>query len=310
LLNPPQTLKENHLPPQAYKELELADKETFGRHLAAGPPCISEMTFSNLFMWRHHYRPQWREQNGCLLVKVSPEGDAPFGLPPAGAGNQVAAAEALCRDLASEGVEPSLQRVGEKLARELEAGGRFSVEMDRANSDYVYLTRELAELSGRRFHRKKNQFNKFAKQYDFTYRPLEAEIIDQVLDMQEAWCRLRECRQNPGLAREDRAIYEALTHYASLDYTGGVILIEGKVEAFSLGEPLNPETAVVHIEKGNPAFDGIYAAINKLFAASAWAGMKYINREQDLGLSGLRKAKESYQPDHMVNKYVVTPNFL
>ena len=307
---PPQMLKESDLAPQAYQELQLEDKAVFNRHLHAGPPCISEMTFSNLFMWRHHYMPRWREGQGCLLVVVSPEGGEPFGLPPAGEGDLLAAAEELCHDLADMGARPSLQRVGERLALALAEEGRFNIELDQANSDYIYLASELANLPGRRFHRKKNHFNKFVKNHDFTYRPLEAELIAQVLDMQEAWCQLRECSADPGLASEDRAVVEALSNYDALDYSGGVIVIQGKVEAFSLGEPLNPDTAVVHIEKANPEFDGIYAAINKLFVEHAWGEMKYINREQDLGLSGLRKAKESYQPNHMVNKYVVTPNFL
>ncbi len=293
-----------------YQELELAHKAAFNRHLHAGPPCISEMTFSNLFMWRHHYQPRWREEQGCLLVMVSPEGGPAFGLPPAGEGDLLAAAEALCRDLAGQGHEPVLRRVGQRLALALAEEERFGMELDRANSDYVYLAKDLAELPGRRFHRKKNHFNKFVKSYEFEYQPLEAELIARVLDMQEHWCQLRECAESAELASEDRAVVQALTHYEHLDYSGGVILIDNQVQAFSLGEPLNPETAVVHIEKANPDFDGIYAAINKLFVQNAWAHMKYINREQDLGLSGLRQAKESYQPNHMINKYVVTPNFL
>jgi len=295
---------------EGYKHLELSDKEVFTRHLRAGPPAISELTFSNLFMWRHHYQPHWREDGDCLLVAACLEGDEPFGLPPAGSGDQVRAAETLCRDMAKAGYLHDLQRVGEDLALELEATGRFSIALDRGNSDYVYLASELAELPGRRFHRKKNHFNKFVKNFSFEYRPLGAEMIRLVLDMQENWCQLRDCDQDPGLASEDRAIWEALTNYEHLDYSGGVILIDGRVEAFSLGEPLSPDTAVIHIEKGNPDFDGIYAAINKLFVAGAWSEMTYINREQDLGLSGLRKAKESYLPHHLVNKYVVTPNFL
>ncbi|MBU4563763.1 MAG: DUF2156 domain-containing protein [Desulfarculus sp.] len=295
---------------EGYKHLELADKEVFTRHLKAGPPAISELTFSNLFMWRHHYQPHWREDGDCLLVAACLEGDEPFGLPPAGSGDRVRAAETLCRDMAKAGYLHDLQRVGEDLALELEATGRFSIALDRGNSDYVYLASELAELPGRRFHRKKNHFNKFVKNFSFEYRPLGAEMIRLVLDMQENWCQLRDCDQDPGLASEDRAIWEALTNYEHLDYSGGVILINGRVEAFSLGEPLSPDTAVIHIEKGNPDFDGIYAAINKLFVEGAWSGMTYINREQDLGLSGLRKAKESYLPHHLVNKYVVTPNFL
>jgi len=292
-----------------YKELELEDREAVNAFLRADPPRTSELTFTNLFMWRHHYRPQWRAEAGCLLLALAPNGQEPFGLPPTGAGDKLAAARALCADLSQAGARPSLQRVGQDLAQALAAAGGFRAQEDRDQSDYVYLAADLAALPGRRYHRKKNHYNKFAKNYQFEYRALEPPLVGRVLEMQESWCALRECHLDASLASEARAVYEALSHFGELDYRGGVILIEGRVQAFSLGEPLNPDTAVIHIEKGNPAFEGIYAAINLLFVERAWSAMTYINREQDLGLEGLRKAKESYLPQHMVPKYVVTPEF-
>ncbi|MEW5913354.1 MAG: phosphatidylglycerol lysyltransferase domain-containing protein [Thermodesulfobacteriota bacterium] len=292
-----------------YKDLELNDHQAVGAFLQADPPRTSELTFTNLFMWRHHYRPQWRAEAGCLLMVLAPQGQAPFGLPPIGPGDKISAARALCADLQRGGVRPSLQRVGAELAADLAAAG-FKAQEDRDQSDYVYLAADLATLPGRRYHRKKNHYNKFAKNYRFEYRPLEPGLVGRVLEMQESWCALRECHLDQSLASEDRAVYEALSHFGELDYSGGVILIADKVEAFSLGEPLNPDTAVIHIEKGNPAFDGIYAAINLLFVAEAWSEMTYINREQDLGVEGLRQAKESYLPARMVAKYVVTPEFI
>ena len=107
------------------------------------------------------------------------------------------------------------------------------------------------------------------------------------------------------LLGEERAIYEALKNMGNLNFKGGVILINGKVEAFALGEQLNPHTAVIHIEKANPAFDGLYQLINQEFCMHEWKNLPYINREQDLGEEGLRKAKLSYHPHHLVNKYTV-----
>jgi hypothetical protein len=149
--------------------------------------------------------------------------------------------------------------------------------------------------------------------YLVEYLPFEADpvaamnLVRAVLEMQEAWCTLRDCAEDPGLGAEDRAIHEALCHFGRLDYRGGAILIEGKVEAFSLGEPLNPDTVVIHIEKANPEIPGLYAAINQRFVQHAWADYRWINREQDLGLPGLRQAKESYNPDHLEDKYELTP---
>jgi hypothetical protein len=123
--------------------------------------------------------------------------------------------------------------------------------------------------------------------------------------MQEDWCRIKDCAEDPGLLSEDYAIYKALTHFEELGYKGGAIQIDSRIQAFSLGEPLNPNTAVIHVEKANPYIKGLYSAINQLFCSNAWSGMEYINREQDLGIEGLRKAKESYHPHHMVNKYTI-----
>jgi hypothetical protein len=106
---------------------------------------------------------------------------------------------------------------------------------------------------------------------------------------------------------KEYAVHEALISFEELDYRGGTIIIDSRVEAFSLGEPLNRETAVIHVEKANPDIQGLYAAINQLSCLHAWADMKYINREQDMGIEGLRKAKEPYHPHQMVNKYTLIP---
>jgi hypothetical protein len=108
------------------------------------------------------------------------------------------------------------------------------------------------------------------------------------------------------LAHEFHAIKEALEHFENLRVSGGAILIDGALQAFTLGEPLNSETVVIHIEKANPAFDGLYTMINQLFLENHWSQFEYVNREQDLGEEGLRKAKESYFPHHRVNKYTLT----
>jgi uncharacterized protein len=113
--------------------------------------------------------------------------------------------------------------------------------------------------------------------------------------------------EHPALLSEDYAVREALTRFGELDFQGAAIVMAGKVEAFSIGEALNEDTAVIHLEKANPDIPGLYAAINQLFCRHAWSHMKYVNREQDLGVEGLRKAKESYHPHHRVRKYNLIP---
>ena len=134
---------------------------------------------------------------------------------------------------------------------------------------------------------------------------MTSDIIEQCLDLQTEWCDVRQCKLNAGLASEDEAIKEVLNLMDRLPIFGGTILIDGKIEAFTLAEKLNNEIAVIHFEKANPKFDGLYQLINQWFCQNELGEYKYVNREQDLGIDGLRKAKQSYHPHHMVNKYVV-----
>ncbi|MCJ7595267.1 MAG: phosphatidylglycerol lysyltransferase domain-containing protein, partial [Desulfobacterales bacterium] len=226
---------------------------------------------------------------------------------PVGPGDKRRALETLCRELGNLTPEVRICRVGEASVTHDVDADRYTCLPDRDNSDYVYLSKDLVNLSGRKYHRKRNHRNQFLKNCEFEYRSLDTELVECVLEMQAAWCRMRECVENPDLLAEDYAIYEALTRFEDLDYQGGAILINTSVEAFSLGERLNPDTAVIHIEKANPEIPGLYAAINQRFCQEAWSDVEYINREQDLGLEGLRAAKESYYPCHMVNKYTVMP---
>jgi hypothetical protein len=176
---------------------------------------------------------------------------------------------------------------------------------DQDNSDYIYRAQDLIQLSGRKYHRKKNHLNKFLKNVRFEYRDLDIELVECFIDMQESWCRLKDCIDKPELLSEDYAVHVALKYFEELEYKGGAIQIDSRIEAFALGEGLNPDTAVIHIEKANPDIPGLYTAINQLFCEHAWHDMEYINREQDLGVEGLRSAKESYYPHHMVNKYSI-----
>jgi hypothetical protein len=290
-----------------FKPIDIADKETFTTFLAADPPETSELTFTNLFMWRHRYRPCWRIWEDCLLVVLDPCEETCFGLPPVGPGDKGQALDFLVDHLSAFVDQPLVKRVGKQFVERHVDSSQYLATPDPDNSDYVYLAEDLITLKGNRFHRKKNHLNKFLKSYDFTYRPLDAEIVALSLELQENWCEVRDCGENPSLLAEDMAVYEALKHYDALGFKGGAILIESRVEAFSLGEMLNPDTAVIHIEKANPDIPGLYAAINQTFCENAFAKATYVNREQDLGLEGLRKAKQSYNPHHMVEKYILAP---
>lgn len=293
-----------------FKPVEIKDKEIFDRYLREDSPETSELTFTNLFIWSHRYNPVWTQWKDCLLVIYHPENSQPFALPPVGTGDKKTALNVLSEQLRKITHDVSICRADGSFVNRYVDKKLFEIIPDRNNSDYVYSVSDLINLSGRKYHRKKNHLNKFLKGYSHEYVEMDIELVEEFISMQEKWCSIRECVKEPELLSEDYAIRTALLNFEELDYRGGAIKIDSRIEAFSLGEPLNSDTAVIHIEKANPDIDGLYAAINQSFCANEWSQFTYINREQDLGIEGLRRAKESYNPHHMVDKFTIIPKNL
>ena len=289
-----------------FKDLSLEEKPLFDTVFNLFPPVISEFTFTNLFIWRHAYQLKISRLKN-LLCLLSDRGENSFFFPPIGEGDMVECYRILLQYLEGKGALSKIARVPEALVAKMDwkAEG-FVAELDRAQSDYIYLTEDLIKLEGRKYHRKRNHIKQFKEKNSYQYIPLTSEWISECLRLETEWCDLRHCEAIPGLLNESIAIKEAFTHFEELGLKGGAILINGKVEAFTLGDPLNPETVVIHIEKANPAYEGLYSLINQAFLENQWSGYTYVNREQDLGEEGLRKAKESYFPHHMINKYTIT----
>ena len=289
----------------SFEPLSLAHQGLVDDFFRRFPPQISEFTFTNLFIWRHYYQFQVSVVHDFLTLLGQPPGSAPFLFPPTGQGDIKAWTQTGCETLKADGYRPRISRVPGPVAGELASLPGAELVLDRDNSDYVYLTKNLVHLSGNRYHSQKNHVNRLKKNNDWEYFPLTPELVNECLNLQEVWCRLRQCEESPSLLNEEQAIVEAFKHIDFLPYRGGVIRMRGKVEAFSLGEILNPETVVIHIEKANPEIPGLYALINQQFLEKEWSTIRYVNREQDLGEPGLRKAKESYHPDHLLEKFIL-----
>jgi hypothetical protein len=182
----------------------------------------------------------------------------------------------------------------------------FTVEPLHDHFDYVYRREDLVRLTGGKYRSKRNHINQLLRFYKAVYEPLQEKHISDCLTLQEKWCQMNRCEDDLDLLGEDEAIQEILTHYNTLQVQGAVIIIEGRVGAFTIGEQLNSDTAVIHIEKADPEIPGLYSFINQQFCENRWGDVLYINREQDLGIPGLREAKLSYYPDHLVEKYRIT----
>ncbi len=195
----------------------------------------------------------------------------------------------------------------EFIKKYIEGDPKYKYELSQDDSDYVYSTAELISLSGRKFHDKKNLLNRFLKRYDPEYRRLTPELVPQAKDLVDRWCR-EKCSVNiPSTFGEAEATQHALDHLKDLSTIGGVVLINGVVEALSLGELLNEEMVVVHVEKANQEYSGLYQYISSEFLKQEFPDIEFVNREQDLGEPNLKKSKQSYNPIRMVEKFKVWP---
>jgi hypothetical protein len=279
------------------KPLELSDRPKVMDYLRRYPPLISEHTFTNLYVWRYHGPVRLVELGGALVFLELRAGERMAIGPPVGPMEP----QKLLDVLHEVGVR-SCQRLPEQAA-ELWRQAGLRVMLDRDNSDYVHLRRDLAELKGRRYHRQKNLVNRCLAAYECSYVPITEDCLDELAEMVDRWFAERELADAQGLAHEYWAVREALDHFSEFGLCGCAVRIRKRMQAFTIGERLNENTAVVHFEKAMPGYDGLYQLINKWFCERSLTEFEFVNREQDLGILGLRKAKESYSPHHMLDKY-------
>jgi hypothetical protein len=288
-----------------FKPIQLEDREVMGEIIWKYQPQTSEWTFTNLFIWRSHYGFQWSLYRDWLLVLNTADGQGPLFLPPIGPPPRLEVVRKSLQWLGDEKGEknPRIERADSRLVNEVKEAPDLVVEPTRDQFDYIYRSKDLIHLAGRKYHGKRNHIHKFLQTHAFTYSPLEERHLPECLELGGFWCEVRRCEEDMNLMGEWEAVRQALTHFSELKTQGGVILLGDKVEAFSLGDMLNRETAVIHIEKANPEIPGLYPVINQQFSEKTWSHLFWINREQDLGEPGLRRAKESYFPDHLLDKF-------
>ncbi len=279
------------------KPVGLEDGPLIRDFFSRFPSEACEMTFANIYIWRECERPKYAVHNGNLCVLCAPQGEPPYFLQPVGETDPAGTVEA-CLEL-----NPRLSRVPEAFA--LRYGSSHKREPDPDNFDYVYASEDLVELKGKKYDGKRNQIRKFERTNAWRYRKIGPDSIDTCRALLEEWFNGK-VLLDANIGAEKTAILAALNELPELHLTGGAIEVGGKVQAFSIGEPLTRDTAVIHIEIANPAFPGLAQLINREFVRNEWSGFAFINREQDVGHPGLRRAKESYQPHHTVKKFTIT----
>ena len=284
-----------------FQPITLAGQKAYARHLAACPQVASDYSFINLWGWAEAFGLKWvLDESAAWICQTRP---ATKLWAPVGAWDEPAF-EKIGELLRGR----DMIRVPEILAKALEKhlGNKIEAVSDRANWDYVYPAKDLAELSGKRFHNKKNLLNQFLKKYEFTFRKMGPDLAQQALGLQQNWCLWRDCESVEVLRAENRMIQKVLENWDKLSgLMGGALFVGDEMAAYTIAEGLGKDTLVIHVEKGNPEFKGVYQAVNQMFVQSVKSQAAWINREQDLGDDGLRKAKMSYNPARFIEKYQI-----
>lgn len=296
-----------------FKKIKLKDKDIFDKYFRSDRYEGADCTFTNLYMWRHTYEIHWVIVDGFLCVKSTLDGLTYF-LPPFSRYKEgffevidkliVYAKENDIPFLMGAITEDVMERIKKKRPN------LFVFEENHDSHDYVYLAEDLINLKGRKYHRKRNHIRHFKKTYpDYEYLDMTAELVPECIESAIEWCDKKEeevFNDKRSLLCECRALVEALEEFTYLGFKGGLIKVNGKVEAFTFGEMLNEDTAVIHVEKANRDIRGLYPTINQDFCIHNWSHVKYINREEDLGVPGLKRAKESYYPVKFIKKFSAT----
>ncbi|MBU2495792.1 MAG: phosphatidylglycerol lysyltransferase domain-containing protein [Candidatus Omnitrophota bacterium] len=289
-----------------FKPIELTNREVLEGYFREHPPLVSEFTFTNLFGWRKIQNYQVSKYRDGFLVLKEFKAKISF-LQPLTTGNQAEAVQACFGYLKEKTEFPAIERAGEDfIAAGAWDDSQFVISEDRDNFDYLYDTKELTELAGEKFHDKKNLLNQFLKKYQYRYQNLTPELVPECLRFEHEWCEDRDCEKIEGLSHEKCAVLEMLNNFHSLSSKGGIIRIAEKIVALTLGERLNNDTMVIHAEKAKNGITGLYQAINWEFLKNQAQDFRFVNREQDLGVEGLRRAKMSYNPVRLIKKHRIT----
>lgn len=288
-----------------FQTLDLANKAQIDRCLMHCGERGCEFSFNNMFLWG---RQRFAFVDGFLVFFCQYNRRTVYTYP-VGQGDKKKVLERIMDDAAHRGIPCRLSGLTAAECEELEAlfPGKFRIHCDRNSFDYIYNIDDLADLKGRKYQRKRNHANKFRSSHpDYTLLPLDETTVDTASQMISRWYEDRLAEDPTGdYHMEKSAIRRALHNLESLQMEGLLLMDGADVLAVTLGAPLSEETFDVNFEKARSDVDGAYTVINQEFARylrEKYPQLKYLNREDDLGLEGLRKAKESYYPDHMAEK--------
>lgn len=287
-----------------FKEITLEDKEWITYKLKEDDRRGCEFTFANNYIWRNIYHVEVAKLHDCCVIRFEASDGACYAFP-VGAGDKRQVIADLIEETKEKGEKLRLDSIltEDKALLEEWFPGQFEIAEERDGFDYIYTVEKLTNLAGKKLHGKRNHIARFKDNHDWVYEPMTSENKLECLQMNRHWCNRQECKWNQDMEDEFCAVQEAVEHFEELQLVGGVLRAEGEIVAFTIGEPLNSDTFVVHVEKAFPEIQGAYPMINQQFVTHECQEFTYVNREEDTGAEGLRKAKLSYYPDILLEKY-------
>ena len=289
-----------------FHPVRLEDRSVIERYTMSSGICNCDLAFANMYCWQEVYHSAWAEIGGFLVIRFRIDGGDRIGyMQPVGEGDFGPIIPLLREDAHAHGQRLriiGLTDEGREMIRRMHVG-QFAFESDRALEDYVYNAEDLRTLPGRRYQPKRNHINRFTAEYpDYHYEELTRDRFDECMALEREWRKAHEGHTSE-LCAEQRAMQRGFEHFEELGLLGGCIYVGGRLVAFTFGSAVNDHTFDTHMEKADTEYDGAFTIINKLFAEHLPERFTLINREEDLGLEGLRRAKLSYHPAFLQHKF-------
>ncbi len=294
-----------------FKCLSLDDKDVIEGYVDKESLESYEYLFSSLYMWRKLNNVKYTIINDALIIEKNEEGKGTFYAQPMkySKENLTELVDALIeRNTGYTDREYLFGDVDESFVEDLKkyTDFKFDITEDIDDSEYVYSTNDLIELRGKKYHGKKNHVNSFEKSYEYEVMTINNEnVIKDCLELLHKWHEEVAVTVDKEMLMEIDAIKDLFRELHLFDLKSIAIYVNGELAGFSVGEKVNDRMSVIHVERGEIAFKGIYAFLNRKFLMESFSDTEFVNRQEDTGNEGLRKAKESYHPVKMVKKYLV-----
>ncbi|MBS4960584.1 MAG: DUF2156 domain-containing protein [Clostridiales bacterium] len=289
-----------------FREIELKDKNWIVPLLASSKYMGCEYSFSTLYMWRNIFHTKIAQVNNFLCCLSNHE--RIVYTYPVGLGDVKSVIDQLIYDSKERQTQFILRGITVKQKELLETlyPTTFYFKEERDQFDYIYSVEKLTKLAGKHFHGQRNHIARFKDNDNWNFEKITEHNIEECSKMSDEWCVKYSKLKEASLQLEACAVREAFRHFFELGMQGGLLRREGKVVAFTMGSPISEEVFDVNIEKAFGDIQGAYPMINQQFVTNCLQGYTYVNREEDLGEEGLRKAKLAYKPDILLEKYTAT----